>query len=390
MKKAIVLGATGTIGRIIVRDLVESGVDVIAADLDESKLKQLKESTGNIEVQPLNILDREKTVELLRKGKVCVNATNYIFNIEVMEAAAEAGVSVLDLGGLFTRTKEQLKLDQKMKEANVLSITGMGSDPGTSNVFSRYGVEELDEAEEIHIRYGSTTEGVTFAFAIDTYIGEFVQNAMAVKNGELVEVPPLGDEEYTQFHKDIGMQKTYSIIHSELATLPKSFPNVKEITYKDTWDPTTIEKLETLRSLGLLDEEPIEIRGEEVIPRRQTVDLMQTSLANKEEPVWGTDSLLVEVLGTKNGNKASVRLELLTNYHPEWDASPTQYATAIPASIVAQMILNNEISETGVMPPEQCIDPYKYIEYLSEKKVRLEITYSETTENPEYAYVEQQ
>lgn len=391
MAKAIVLGATGTIGRIIVRDLVESGVDVIAADLDNVKLQQLKEWTENrIEIQPLNILDKEKTLEVLEKGKVCVNATNYIFNIEVMKAASEAGVSVLDLGGLFTRTKEQLKLDEKLKEANILSIPGMGSDPGTSNVFSRYGVEELDEAEEIHIRYGSTTSGVTFSFAIDTYIGEFVQNAMAVKDGELVEVPPLGDEEVTKFHKDIGMQRTYSIIHSELATLPKSFPNVKEITYKDTWDPATIEKLETLRSLGLLDEEPIAIRGEEIIPKKQTVALMQESLAKKETPVWGTDSLLVEVIGTNNGNKASVRLELLTNYQPEWDASPTQYATAMPASIVAQMILNDEIQETGVKPPEQCINPYRYIEYLKEKNVDLKITYSETKESLNPISVEQQ
>lgn len=379
MAKAIVLGATGTIGQIIVKDLVESGVDVIAADLDEQKLQELKVWTDHkIETKRVNITDKEQTVELLSQGKVCVNATNYIFNIEVMKAAAEAGVSVLDLGGLFTRTNEQLKLDQEMKAANVLAITGMGSDPGTSNVFSRYGVDQLDEAEEIHIRYGSTSSGVTFAFAIDTYIGEFVQNALAVKEGKLVEIPPLGDEEYTQFHEEIGMQKTYSIIHSELATLPKSFPSVKEITYKDTWDPTTIDKLETLRSVGLLDEEPIEVRGEEIIPRRQTVAAMQTILAEKETPVWGTDSLLVEVKGTKNGNKASVKLELLTGYQPEWDASPTQYATAIPASIVAQMILNDEVVEKGVKPPEQCIDPVKYLEYLNQKNVEVNITFSET------------
>ncbi len=379
MKKAIVLGATGTIGQIIVKDLVESGVEVIAADLDEEKLQELKARNNNkIETNLLNIKDKEKTVEILRRGKVCVNATNYVFNIDVMKAAAEAGVSVLDLGGLFTRTKEQLKLDQEMKDANVLSITGMGSDPGTSNVFSRFGVEQLDEAEEIHIRYGSTSSGVTFGFAIDTYIGEIEQNAYAVKGGKLVEVPPLGDEEYTQFHEEIGLEKTYAIIHSELATLPTSFPNVQEITYKDTWDPSTREKLETLISVGLLDNEPIEIRGEKTIPRRQTVAAMQTILAEKETPIWGTDSLLVEVKGKKNGNDASIKLELLVKQQSEWGASPTQYATAIPASIAAQMILNDEINVVGVKPPEQCIDPDKFIEYLKSKNVRLHITHIET------------
>lgn len=382
MGKAIVLGATGTIGQIIVKDLVESGVEVIAADLNEKKLEELKEMHSNkIEVQSLNITDKTKTVELLKQGKVCVNATNYVFNIDVMKAAAAAGTSVLDLGGLFTRTKQQLELDQEMKDANVLSITGMGSDPGSSNVFSRYGVDQLDEAEEINVRYGSTSSGVTFGFAIDTYIGEMVQNALAVKNGKLVEIPPLGDEEYTQFHEEVGLQKTYSIIHSELATFPKSFPTVKNITYKDTWDPTTIDKLETLISLGLLDEDPVEIRGKEIIPRRQTVEAMQTILAEKETPVWGIDSLLVEVRGKKNGNDTTIKLELLTGYQAEWNASPTQYATAIPASIAAQMILNGEIKETGVKPPEQCIDAGKYLEYLQKKNVRLFITQSETKTN---------
>lgn len=382
MNKVVVLGATGTIGRVIVKDLVESNVEVIAADLDLNKLEELKAWTNNrITIIPLNIKDEEKAKDVLRQGKVCVNATNYVFNIDVMKAAAAVGVNVLDLGGLFTRTKEQLKLDNEMKAADILSIVGMGSDPGTSNVFSRYGVERLDTAEEIHIRYGSTTSGATFAFAIDTIIDEAMKNALAVMNGKLIEIPPLADEEFTPFHEDIGVQKTYSIIHSELATLPTSFPSVKNITYKDTWDPDTIEKIKTLDSLGLLQTEPVEIAGNHVVPRRQTVSLMQTVLAAKEKPQWGKDALLVEVKGIKDGNKASVRLELVTDCQDDWGVSATQYGTAIPASIVAQMLLKGEVTEKGVKPPEQCIDPEKFLFYLKQKNVDLYITYSETKKN---------
>ncbi|OCA87184.1 saccharopine dehydrogenase family protein [Pseudobacillus wudalianchiensis] len=379
MKKVVVLGAAGTIGRVIVRDLVESGVEVVAADLDMNKLEELKSWVNNkISVVSLNIKDEQRAQEVLSQGAVCVNASNYIFNLDVMKAAAAAGVSVLDLGGLFKRTNEQLKLDAEMKAAGILSIVGMGSDPGTSNIFSRYGVEMLDEAEEIHIRYGSTTSGVTFAFAVDTIIDEAIKNALVVKDGKLLEIPPLADEEYTVFHEDIGIQKTYSIIHSELATLPTSFPSVKQITYKDTWDPETIEKIKTLTSLGLLETDPVEIAGNSVSPRRQTVSLLQTVLAKKEEPIWGKDALLVEVKGMKNGNKTSIKLELVTDYQPKWNVSATQYATAIPASIVAQMLLNGEVTEKGVKPPEKCIDPKKFLAYLREKSVEVNITHSET------------
>jgi lysine 6-dehydrogenase len=379
VKKVIVLGATGTIGQVIVKDLIESGVEVLAADMDAQKLEQLKQWTGNkITTAVLNIKDEEKTQEVLRQGQVCVNATNYIFNIDVMKAAAAAGISVIDLGGLYNRTIEQLKLHDEMKEAGILAITGMGSDPGTSNILSHYGVSQLDTAEEIHIRYGSTTSGATFTFAIDTIIDEAIQNALAVKDGKLVEIPPLADEEDTVFHEDIGTQRTYSIIHSEFATLPMSFPEVKQITYKDTWDPATIDKIRVLRELGLLDEESVQVAGKEVIPRRQTVSLMQTVLAAKEEPVWGKDVLLVEVKGIKNGNQSSIKLQLRTDPHEEWGVSATQYATAIPASIVAQMILNGEVTAKGVKPPEQCIDSEKFLSYLKKKDIKLFITQDET------------
>jgi saccharopine dehydrogenase-like NADP-dependent oxidoreductase len=101
-------------------------------------------------------------------------------------------------------------------------------------------------------------------------------------------------------------------------------------------------------------------------------------LAKKEKPIWGTDSLLVEIKGKKNGNQTTVRLELLTKFHQEWAVSPTQYATAIPASIVAQMLLKGEITEKGVKPPELCVDPETYISYLKNKNVELYITISET------------
>lgn len=377
MEKVIVLGAAGTIGKVIVKDLVESGVDVIAADLDISKLEELRAWVGKpIAIASVNIKDHDATTELLQQGKVCINAVNYIFNLDIMKAAASAGVSVLDLGGLYTITKEQLKLDEMMKQAQALSIVGMGSDPGVSNVFSRYGVEQLDEAEEIQIRFGSTTSGVTFPFAADTILDEATKNAYAVKNGELVEVEPLGDEEFTVFHREIGIQQTFSIIHSELATLPTSYPQVKQITYKDTWDPATIEKIRLFGSMGFMNAES---GTEGPSPRRQLVSLLQQSL--KEEPQWGTDELMVEVIGWKNGNRTTVKMELLTDYHRDWNVSATQYATAIPASIVAQMLLRGEIQATGVKPAELCVDPDLFISYLTKKQVRLLITTSETREH---------
>ncbi|WP_240374144.1 saccharopine dehydrogenase family protein [Bacillus piscicola] len=380
MADMIVLGAAGTVGKAIVRDLAEKGYDVIASDMDEGRLEDVKKWTGkDMETIKLNINNVEEAQQVIKRAKVCVNATNYAFNLKVMEACAAAGVHVVDLGGLFTMTKEQLKLDEKMAEANVLSIIGIGSDPGASNVFSRYGVDQLDQAEEVHIRFGSTTSGVTFPFAIDTIIDEVTKNAVTYRNNDLVEIPPLSEEELTSFHDEIGTQRTYSIIHSELVTLPKSFPELKVITYKDSWDPATIEKVKVLEELGLLREETIEENGDHYVPRRRTVSMLRETL-KEEEISWGQDVMKVEVKGIKDNKKTSVTVEILCGFQEGWEIGPTAYATAMPASIAAQMIIKGEVNAVGVKPPEVCLDPEKFLQYLAEKNVRIFTTINEQTE----------
>lgn len=378
-KTVVVLGAAGTIGRVIVRDLVESGVDVIAADVEIGRLKDLEKWLNKeIRIERVDIKNEDELKSVLRQGFVCVNAANYTFNIDVMKAAAAVGTNVLDLGGLYYVTKEQLKLDDEMKAAGILAITGMGSDPGASNLLCQYGIKRFDRAEEVHIRYGSTTTGATFTFAIDTIIDETKKNAIAIRDGKVVEIPPLSEEEETVFHEEIGTLKTYSILHSELVTLMHSYPYLKEITYKDSWDPKTIEKINALKELGLLDEDAIELRGQTVIPRRLTVSLLQAVLSKKEKPVWGKEALLVEVRGEKDGKRQALTMQLRIDPHEEWNVSATQYGTAISASIATQMILRGEVEAKGAKPPEQCIDAERFIEYLQQKNIRFYVSERES------------
>jgi len=60
MNKVVVLGATGTIGKVIVKDLVESGIEVVAADLDQARLDELAAWVGKgVTTVILNIRDFE-------------------------------------------------------------------------------------------------------------------------------------------------------------------------------------------------------------------------------------------------------------------------------------------------------------------------------------------
>ena len=50
------------------------------------------------------------------------------------------------------------------------------------------------------------------------------------------------------------------------------------------------------------------------------------------------------------------------------------YDTAVPASIVTQMIAHCKIKERGVLPPEKCIEPELFFEELKRRKILVSIS----------------
>jgi saccharopine dehydrogenase (NAD+, L-lysine-forming) len=119
--KILVLGGAGCMGNAIVRDLLESPKvsEVIVGDIDISKAEMLVKELNNPKVTTayVNATDHSVLVKALKDVDVLVNATWYYFNVLVMEAAIEAKVHYLDLGGLYHKTLEQLKLSEKVEHS---------------------------------------------------------------------------------------------------------------------------------------------------------------------------------------------------------------------------------------------------------------------------------
>src|SRR5262249_15893035 len=110
----VVLGGGGAMGRITVRELAEhpSVTRVTAAALNPQAagrvVEALPKGREKCRVVACNVKDHNALVALLGGAGAVLNATDYYFNLEVMRAAAEAGVHYADLGGLFHKSREQL------------------------------------------------------------------------------------------------------------------------------------------------------------------------------------------------------------------------------------------------------------------------------------------
>jgi saccharopine dehydrogenase-like NADP-dependent oxidoreductase len=100
----VVLGGGGAMGRVTVRALVEDDrvERVSVVDLEtriaERSITWLEKGRDKAQAFGCDVRDHSALVRLLAGADAVLNATDYPFNLEVMEAALAARVSYADLG----------------------------------------------------------------------------------------------------------------------------------------------------------------------------------------------------------------------------------------------------------------------------------------------------
>jgi len=380
-----VIGGAGKMACIAVQDLAQDPrVDeVVIADLNLDQAKVVEEyiKSPKITSQKVDVNDHASLVELLKGSDACLNGTVYYTNLAVMEACLSAGVHYTDMGGLFFTTHKQIELSDRFREAGLSAVLGMGSAPGIPNLQARYAADRLDTVESIKIYDGimpPPTDDPKFTYAVPTIVDELIMEPMVYKDGDFKAEAPLSGFEDYWFTKPIGLLPMHLSLHSEVATLPISFKDkgVKECFFKiNYWGmaKAVVEKIRVLAEFGFGGTEPVEVRGQSIIPR----DLMVTLLAGyvppiteflappKNEPPNWVKEIVTEVQGTKDGQEMTFRLGTLTCK----GALPTGVAPAIAAVWLAEGRV-----EPGVFPPEIALDPLPFFKELEERGIFTQLT----------------
>jgi len=235
--KIMVLGGAGKMGCISVQFL--AGDDrvkkVIIADsnLENAQIVDDTINSPKIEIQNLDLKDTQAFLYALEEVDVCLNATVYYTNLDVMDACQKTGTHYTDMGGLFHTTMKQLKLHEIFQEANASAVLGMGSAPGIPNIQSRYAADRLDTIESIKIYDGikpPSPDDVRFTYAVPTILDELTLSPMVFEDGEFKAKEPLSGFEDYWFAQPLGLLPMHLSLHSEVATIPITFQDkgVKE------------------------------------------------------------------------------------------------------------------------------------------------------------------
>jgi len=312
MKKIIILGA-GMVGSAIAIDLSKN-FDVTSADINQRALKVLSEK-HKIKTNQFDVSKSEVLKDILRNFDLVVCAVPGFLGYKTVEAAIEAGKDTVDISFM---PEDTMQLDSLARKHNVTVICDCGVAPGMPNVIVGY-YNEIMEISHFDYCVGGLPMERKFPFEYKApfspvdVIEEYTRPARYVENGFLVTKPPMSDPELLTF-ENIGDLEAFNTdgLRSLMFTL-KHIPNMKEKTLRY---PKHIALIQALKTAGFFDKEPIDVKGNEVVP----MDFTSKILFNiwKLQPADKEFTLMrISLKGTQNGVPKQVEYNLYDEYNVE-------------------------------------------------------------------------
>ncbi|MFN7972655.1 MAG: saccharopine dehydrogenase C-terminal domain-containing protein [Acidobacteriota bacterium] len=360
----LVLGA-GRQGTAIAYDLAVHGeakrvvlADGIAPVAKNAAARVAAIAVGTPEVEGIacDVGEPAEVARLLPGFDVVVSAVPYRFNVALARAAVEARCSFTDLGGNTAIVKQELALDALARERGVAVVPDLGLAPGMGNVLAAWALAELDLPREVHIRCGGLPQhprgplNYKLVFSVLGLSNEYAGMAMALRDGQRVEIPTLTEPEELDV-PGLGTLEAW-VTSGGTSTCPETFEGkLATYDYKTLRYPGHFGVFAAAKTLGLLDEEPIDVGGTKVVPRAMLHALIERLCTYDDEDLV---VLRVWASGKKGGKDATVTLQILDRQDAATGFTAMERTTGFPTSIVAIMMARGEIAP-GARPCELAV-----------------------------------
>ena len=338
--RAAVLGAGGTIGPALVRDLAESDeIETVAAlDLrrDRAAAVAAEHGAGKATAGTVDARDPQALTLALDGVDVLVNAASYRTNLLAMDAALAARCAYVDLGGLYHHTQRQLRRAGEFEEAGLVAVLGAGAAPGKTNVMVRAAAVGLDEVLAVRCASAGLDEqppaGFSTPYALRTLLDEVTMPPVVFEHGAALDLDPLADGGTVAFPEPLGARRCIVTLHSEVATLPTSL-GAGSCSFRLGLEGRVLERLRELAAA------PPDQLPQPAPPSPRT---------------WSAQR--VDVLGRRNGERATVSTTALTPPHERWGMGGGVVSTASVAAATVRLLARGRLPLSGVHPPEAALD----------------------------------
>jgi lysine 6-dehydrogenase len=375
-----VLGGAGAMGMVTTRDLADSPAvsEVILCDANVEKAKEVVDwvASDKLLIRRVDISNRKSLIDAIKDADAVANAIPYHFNLAVTRGAITTGKDLTDLGGVYYMTLKQLELDRMARETGVTVILGCGVAPGIADVLAKYGADKLDRVEEVHIRYGEVNlTPAKYKWTFRTVLEEYTRGPVIYQNGKFKKLPPFSSKHTVEFPEPVGKRSCCYALYSGIATLPTTVnKGVQMVDCAMSYTEEDEQRIKILKEMGLTKTKTTVIKGVKMSPREFLLQIAPPP----DVKVKDAASIIVEVLGEKEGESTRCIYSLVYRYHEKYGVSALAYLTGVPLSIVSQMLARKDIQEKGVLPPETTIKPKPFIEELRRRGIKINETITKT------------
>lgn len=376
-----VLG-TGMIGTTVVSEMVKfQEIDrITAVDVNRESVDRCLAIADNPKVAGIvaALKTEEDIAHVLKDADVAVACLPHSLSLSAIKAAISSNCHLVDLVG--SQFIEKMGLDEQAKRAGVIIVPGCGVAPGITNFLAAQGIDLLDEADEAVMTCGGIPMNpipplwYQVVYRLESLLRLYTKPAIAIQEGELVELAPLSDLQEITFPEPVGLCETViTDAHSTAFILKGKVKNLyeKTVRYPGHW-----EKMKVIGELGFLDDTPVEIEGVATTPRAFAEKVLAAKM--KGDSHKDITVLRVEVTGIKDGKRKKHQWEMVDLYDQQRNISSMAKTTALPALLIAKQIATRQITETGVIPIESLIIRDRFQPFITElKSLGIDIKYKE-------------
>jgi lysine 6-dehydrogenase len=375
--RMLVLGA-GLQGAACAFDLLNTaGIDEVR--LGDLRVDQLPSflapfAGGRLRTLTLDVQDREAVLRAMRGCAAVMSAVPYYLNAPLAALAIEAGAHFCDLGGNTDIVQEQRRLDAEARRRGVAVVADCGLAPGLVNIVAQYGIAQLDRVEAVRLYVGGLPQrpepplNYQVVYSLEGVLDYYTTRSWVLRDGVRTSVTALSEVEEVQFPAPVGRLEAFHTAGG-LSTMAFRYEGVVPVMeYKTLRYPGHARILEAMRQMGFFDTEPVEVKGQPVVPRDVAIAVMGPRLRRPAAPDFV--AVRVVVRGAKAGTPRTLIWELVDRMDEARGITAMMRTTGFSLAVTAVMQARGDILP-GVHTPDECVPAVAYMRELSARGIDI-------------------
>jgi saccharopine dehydrogenase (NAD+, L-lysine-forming) len=358
--RVALIGGAGEVGAEIARDLarVDEIDSLLIADLDGRRAAELAgelaSERAQVSAREIDVRDSESALAVLAGADLLMNCTSFALFEHVLVLALMARVDYADL---ISEPEERHR--REAERAGITAISGLGASPGLSNVLVRHFADAIDELLEVEISWISLRAVAPTRGLLDTIMWELSEDCVTrayYRNGRHHRAAFLEGSRLVEFAPPVGRQYVYYVPHTEVATLPRHFPTLRDCAVRGSWRPELMQDMRVLERYGLLAGPALE----------DTKQAIWLRCGGSRDSVPWMLYVNVELRGTRDGKPVTRTYKVS---HPaDWGQRGVARMTGVPAAVGVQLLARHGRGAAGFVDPEEYYAPLEFLAELEQRQ----------------------